>query len=135
MKKILAILKYALLAISVIVVAIVMINGEASVDTILNWSYVLFGLAVVVTLFFPILNLAQNPKGALRSLIGLALLVVVVGVAYALAGTTPVPNSEGGFFTNTTELKVSDTGLITTYIALALAIIVVVAGEIRNSFK
>lgn len=139
MKKILAITKYALLAISVVALAYVMFSGEESVDSavglILNWAAILLGLAVVATVVLPLLNLAQNPKGAMRSLIGIGIVVVVLAIAYAMSSTEPVVNSAGGFFTDPTMLKITDTELYTTYIALGAAILVVVAGEIRNSFK
>lgn len=135
MTKILSILKYLLLAISVVALIVVAVNGEDGVSFLLNWAYILFGIGVVVTVLLPLFNLAQNPRGALRSLIGLAVVVVVVGIAWAMASTEPVVNSAGGYFTNYGELKISDTGLITTYIAFGLAVIVVVLGEIRNSFK
>ncbi|MCC8019817.1 MAG: hypothetical protein LIO85_08620 [Rikenellaceae bacterium] len=135
MTKILSILKYLLLAISVVALIVVAVNGEDGVSFLLNWAYILFGIGVVVTVLLPLFNLAQNPRGALRSLIGLVVVVVVVGIAWAMASTEPVVNSAGGYFTNYGELKISDTGLITTYIAFGLAVIVVVLGEIRNSFK
>ncbi|MCD8101608.1 MAG: hypothetical protein LUD76_03625 [Alistipes sp.] len=135
MTKILSLLKYLLLAVSVVAVIVVAVNGEDGVGFILNWAYIMFGIGVVVTILLPLFNLAQNPRGALRSLIGLAVVVVVVGIAWAMASTEPVVNSAGGYFTNHGELKISDTGLITTYIAFGLAVLVVVLGEIRNSFK
>lgn len=135
MKTVLNIIKYALLLISVLVVVLLVVRGENGVDLALTWTFILVGIALAVTLLMPLVNIAQNPKGALRSLIGLAIVVVVLGIAYAMAGTAPVPNSEGGFFTNVTDLKISDMGLYTTYIALGGAILVAILGEIRNSFK
>lgn len=135
MKKLLSLIKYILLAISVVALVFVVVRGEAGVTMILNWAYVLFIFAVAVTILFPLFNIATNPRGAMRSLVGLLLVVVVLGIAYALSSTEPIVNSAGGYFTNPTELKISDTGLITTYIALGVAFLVVILGEIRNSFK
>ncbi|MCC8035157.1 MAG: hypothetical protein LIO77_04385 [Rikenellaceae bacterium] len=135
MKKILSLIKYVLLAISVVALIFVFVRGEGGVPMILNWAYVLFIIAVAITILFPLFNIATNPRGAMRSLIGLLVVVVVLGIAYAMSSTEPVTNSAGGFFTNPTELKISDTGLITTYIALGVAFLVVIFGEIRNSFK
>lgn len=101
----------------------------------LIWAYILVGVAVAVTILLPLFNLIQNPGGAVRSLIGLAVVAVITVVCYALADVTPIPNSGGGFFESPLELKLSDTGLYATYIAIAVAIIVSVVGELWNSFK
>ncbi|MFI3331246.1 MAG: hypothetical protein R3Y38_05530 [Rikenellaceae bacterium] len=132
--KYLSIIKYLFLAISVIVVA-VFFAGFADVDAMLFWAYILLGLTVAVVVIAPIVNLISNPKGAVGSLIGVAIVALVFGVAYALASDAPVVNSAGGFFENPTELKLSDMGLYATYFVLASTILVVIGGEIRNTLK
>ncbi len=133
MKK-LSIIQYVLIAISVITVALYFV-GASDVDLMLIWGYILLGIAVAAVIILPLLNLVKNPKGAVRSLVGLAIVVVLAGICYALSSDTPVVNSAGGFFEDSTVLKISDTGLYLTYIALAVAILVAIGGEIRNAFK
>lgn len=54
-------------------------------------------IAAVTFLLSPVLNIIQNPKGFLRSLIGVGVLLVVFLIGYAMAGeeVTPVYQSMG----------------------------------------
>lgn len=130
-------IKYAFLLISVLTLLyfVVSPNVETAVSVMLRWAYISLGLTVLVTILFPLVNLITNPRGAMRSLIGLGIVVVVIAVCYALSSTTPVPNSAGGFFEDAAVLKLSDTGLYAGYVALAATVLVVIGGEIRNAFK
>ena len=76
--KYLSIIRYAFLAISVVTVLLFFV-GLSDVDLMLNWAYILLGLTIAVAILFPAANLAQNPQGAIRSLVGLAIVVVVLG--------------------------------------------------------
>lgn len=135
MKKALSLLKYALLAVCVITLILVftMDNGSG-VDAILIWAYILLGIAIAAAVLLPLINLAQNPKGAMRSLLGLGVMVVVLGISYAVSSSEPIVTPVATF-DNPTILKWTDTGLYLGYIALFGAIIVAILGEIRNSFK
>lgn len=136
MKKALSLLQYVLIGISTLSVATLLFMSEdAAVGLMLTWAYILSGLTIVFTIVMPMVNLIKNPQGALSSLVGLAIIAVVLGLSYALASDMPIVNSAGGFFENSLELKLSDTGLFATYVAMAVAIVVVIGGEIRNSFK
>ncbi len=131
--KYLNIVKYVLMAVSVVVILIGAVFSE-NVDLMLRWSYIILGLAVALVILLPLYNLAQNPKAAMRSLIGLVAILVLIGVAYALGDSTPVV-TPSNIYDSATELKVTDAGLYTTYVALLLAIAVIVYGEIRNVLK
>ena len=133
MKK-LSILKYVLLGVSFLTVLLFFV-GATDVDLMLEWAYVLLGVAVVLTIVFPVLNIINNPQGTKRSMIGLAIVVVVLGLAFMLGSDVPVPNSAGGQFDDPLLLKLSDTGLYATYAAMVAAIVAAVAGEISNIFK
>lgn len=54
-------------------------------------------IAAVTFLLSPVLNIIQNPKGFLRSLVGVGVLLVVFLIGYAMAGeeVTPVYQSMG----------------------------------------
>ncbi|MDR2886299.1 MAG: hypothetical protein LBU95_05925 [Rikenellaceae bacterium] len=132
----LSIIRYVLLAVSallVIVWALFMPND--SVDAMLYWCYALMAIAVGLLIILPTANMIKNPKGAMRSMIGLAIVVVLCVVFYSMGSAEPVPNSGGGFFEDRFTLKISDTGLYMTYVALAATILIAVYGEIRNSLK
>ena len=130
----LSIIQYILIAISVITVAMYFL-GLGDVDPMLIWGYILRGIAVAAVIILPLFNLVKNPKGAVRSLVGLGIVVVLAAICYALSSDAPVVNSAGGFFEDSAVLKISDTGLYLTYIALAVAILAAIVGEIRNAFK
>lgn len=131
--KYLSIIRYVFLAISVLTVLLYFVN-VSDVDLMLNWAYILLGLTIAVSILFPVANLVQNPQGALRSLVGLAIVAVVLGISYAVASdaviVTPVNT-----FDDPVSLKLSDMGLYTTYIALGVAIVASIIGEISNIFK
>ena len=130
----LSIIQYILIAISVITVAMYFL-GLGDVYPMLIWGYILLGIAVAAVIILPLFNLVKNPKGAVRSLVGLGIVVVLAAICYALSSDAPVVNSAGGFFEDSAVLKISDTGLYLTYIALAVAILAAIGGEIRNAFK
>jgi len=141
--KYVSIAKYALLGISAVVIALFLALGDfdklTGVDDswltlMMNWTYIMVGLASVLAIIFPIFHMVQNPKGALQSLMGLAIVAVVIAIAYAFSEDTPIKTAVE-LYDNPASLKLSDTGLFTTYAALGVAILAVVIGEIVNAFK
>ena len=94
----------------------------------------MLGLTIAVSILFPAAILAKNPQGAIRSLVGLAIVVVVLGISYAMASDTAIITPVNTFDDPTT-LKLSDMGLYATYIALGVAILASIIGEISNIFK
>lgn len=135
--KALKLLLYVLLAVSVVMLVLVFVLPEdQGVGLILTWTAVLLGLAILAAVIFPLINLAQNPKGALRSLVGLGVVVIVVGISFALSSNDPIMLPGGtDIYDDAFGLRVTDAGLFTAYIALGAAILVTIFGEIRNSFK
>ena len=131
------ILLYSLLAISLILTVLVfVIPDHGGVNIILYWTYFLSAAAILSVIVFPLMNIAQNPKAAMRSLVGVGIVVVVVGLAFALSSAEPLTLSD----MKTVEddpaaLRITDAGLYTTYFAMIAAIIVTVYGEVRNSLK
>lgn len=133
--KYLSYIKYLFLAISVVIMALFAAGIGDGVDYMLYWAYVLLGLCIAAVIILPLMQVIENPKGAVGSLLGFAAVAVVVGVSYALSTDVPVVNSAGGMFENPFELRLSDTGLYTTYFTLAATILVSVGGEVRNMLK
>lgn len=102
---------------------------------LMTYTYILIGIAIVVAVIFPLVNIVKNPKGSMRTLMGLLLMVVVLGIGYLLSKTDPIPNSGGGYFDDAATLKLTDTGLYATYLMLVLAFGVILFGEIKNAIK
>ena len=132
--KYLSIIRYVLLAISALTV-ILFFAGATDVDLMLEWAYILLAATAAAAILFPLIGIVQNPKAALRSLVGLIIVVVVIGISYALASDVPVTGSDGVVFDDNLTLKLSDTGLFAAYAAMAVAILAAVIGEISNAFK
>ncbi len=136
--KYLSIIRIVLIVISVLIVAIPFFSQGAEpqpeVDMMLRWTYAMIGMALAAVVVLPIFNIAKNPKSALRSLIGLAIVAVIVLIAYALSDATPI-QTPSNTYVNPTELRLSDTGLITTYIAFGVAILSIVVTEVYKLFK
>ncbi len=101
----------------------------------LVYTYILIGVAIIVALIFPLVSIVKNPKGSMRSLLGLLLMVVVLGIGFLLSKSNPVPNSGGGYFEDAATLKLTDTGLYATYIMMVVAFGVILFGEIKNAIK
>ncbi len=65
----------------------------------------------------------DNPKGAIKSLIGLILLIVLLIVTYNIGSSETVIMGGGTEYTNVTMLKVTDMLLYSTYVLFGLAAI------------
>lgn len=144
-KKILNIVTIAMFVITAVLLGLFMFGGRVPnqqydtpvyTATFLNWAYVLFGIAIIVALIFPIARLFTRPKQAMKSFIGLAVVVVIILIAYALSDGTPmkIPG-----YTGTDNipsmLKFSDTILITMYILFGGAFLAIAGSEIYRKIK
>lgn len=134
--KYISLITYILGGISVLLVGLFMFNTSSDLllDILMWWSYALVGIAVLVTLILPLINTIQNPKNAMRSVIGIAGVAVIVGIAFLFSSGETITTAVT-VYDNELVLKLSDTGLYTTYVAFAAAIISVVAGEVSKTFK
>ncbi len=135
--KYLPIIKYVLLIVSAVLLAFGMVQGEGSValDVMLVWSLVMVLLTIALTVIMPLVAVFQNPKSAVRSLIGLGILVVVFLISYALATDDPIRLASGKIMDDSFELKFSDTSLWMTYITFAGVILSILYGELYKVFK
>lgn len=140
MKKSLNILLGVLLAVTLVLLVYACVTGgsEASISVNIIWGYVLLAGAVLAVLYSAIKGTIKNPAGVKKTLMSVALVVVVVGASVGVALShkgLAIPNSAGGVFDNPTVLVITESSIIVTYVALAVAIIVAIASEIRNAFK
>jgi len=133
--KLTSFLLYALLGISAIL-GILFYMGSVSEEPLIYVAYAFVVLAAIFAIGFPVYQLMSNPKGALNTLIGLAILGVIVLIAYSLA-SDQVMNIVGydGPDNNPGTLKMVGTGLFTTYILFFLSLAAIVITEIYNAVK
>ena len=125
----------ALIVISFLLLIIGFANGfEANdgtwTDVLLYWAYVMIGLAIVATVVIGLwIGIKNDPKMLIKVGIGAVVVVVVCAVAYLLAAGKPAM----GMLTqpSASKLKLTDTILNLTYFVGVLAIIAIIAGEVR----
>lgn len=132
--KYLSIIKYILLIVSAILVALGA-TGVMDIDAMLLWGLGMIILTIALAVIMPVFGILQNPKSATRSLIGLGALVVMVLVSYALATDEPITLASGKMIDNSFALKFSDTALYATYIMFVGVIISLVFGELYKAIK
>ena len=140
MKKKLNILLAALFVVTLSLVGWAIISGGSDVAVSWNliWGYALLVVAVVSVICAAIKGTITHPAGLKSTLLSVAIVVVVVGAALGVAlghDGLVIPNSAGGVFDNPFDLAISETGIIVTYIVAAAAILVTIAGEVRNALK
>lgn len=139
-KKILNIVTIAMFVITAVLLAMFMFGGNIPnqqyptpvyTTAYLNWAYVLFGVAIIAAVIFPIVRLFTRPKQAMKSFIGLLGVIVLILIAYALSDGTPM-NLIGYTGTDNvpSTLIFSDTILYTMYFLFAGAILAILGTEI-----
>ena len=132
------IFKWGLVALILISVAILVwgfavgfeTNDAKAVDVLLNWAYIMLGLALCAWIVIGlIVSVKNDPKSLVKMGVALVGVVAVVAVAFLLAKGNPVP---GAALTATPgELKLTDTILNLTLIAGIGAVLAIIVGEIR----
>jgi len=112
------------------------LEEPAATNVALWWSYILFGLAVVVTLLFSFINIFTNKKAFKGALISLLALAILFGVSYIFASDQPLnmPGYEGSGNTPPV-LKWVGTGLIAAYLLAGIAFLTILYVEITKLFK
>ncbi len=102
-------------------------NEPQNTGALMYLMYGMFAVTVIVTLIGAIAQfggaLKDNPKGAIKSLIGLILLIVLLIVTYNIGSSETVIMGGGTEYTNVTMLKVTDMLLYSTYVLFGLAAI------------
>ncbi|HRN40540.1 MAG TPA: hypothetical protein PK649_00530 [Vicingus sp.] len=129
-----SIILIALMGLSAIL-SILFFVGVISEGLLLTWCYVLFGIAAIAAIVFPLINMVQNPKGAKNALIGVVALVVVFALGYAMASGEESFTIDGVLLADSATSKLSEAGLIAFYIMGAAAIAAVVYAEVSKMLK
>ncbi|SEA50744.1 hypothetical protein SAMN05444145_10420 [Alistipes timonensis JC136] len=139
MKKILNILLGILLAITAVllVYAIAAGGSDASINLNLIWGYFLLVFAVCTALFCAVFGMIQNPAGIKGTIMSLALIIVVVGIAYFISAghSIQIPDLANGGVFGAGETVLTETSIIVTYVAMVAAFVTAVVTEILGAFK
>ncbi len=145
LSNVLSIVLYAILAITLVFAGLFYFGGEiagttyytpAYTESFINWGVALVIGTTVITLLFEIVRLITNPKNAVRSLVSIALIALVVFIAYTLSDATilNLPGYEGSDNVPS-MLMLSDTFLYTMYFLFGGAFLTIIYTEVSRMFR
>ncbi len=125
---------YILLALSVIP-GVLFYAQLMDTELFINWGKMLLIAGVVVMFISPIYGFITNPQNIIKLLVSVAAFVIVLGVAYSLAG-----NEFSAFqlekLKTTAEVSVYvGMGIYATYIAFGLTVLSILYASVIKLFK
>ena len=144
MNKILRIGLIVLFAISALLTLLFYAGGEEIngvtpkfTELFIIWAYILTGIAVGFTVFFPVIQMITNPKNAKKGLMGIAALAVIIVIAYALASNEilNINNAELAKYNVPSTLKYAGMMLYSVYVLAFIAIASMLYSEVSKIFK
>lgn len=145
MKKVLNILLGVLLLITAALMAFAMAADhpenpteyDAAVSMSLWWCYLLFAAAIIAAIACAVWGMLKNPAGIKGTVLSLVLIVVIVGVSYFLSASHDVQivDLQNNSFFGHGETVITETSILVTYVAMAVAFVTAIATEIWSAFK
>ena len=115
---------------------------DVAINLDLYWAYTLLVVAILGVIVAALVGTISNPTGLRKTLISIALVVVVVGTSVALVLTGDVPvitNSAGAVLDDVVGLRISEIGIYVIYIVAAITVLVVlydvISGFVRRMSK
>jgi hypothetical protein len=99
----------------------------------LNWCFMLFGVAALVAVIFPIIGMVKDFQKAKNSLIGVGILIVIFVLGYALS--TEETYRVGESIVEGAVSRRAEAGLIAFYVMIVMAIVAIIYTEISKAFK
>jgi len=111
--------------------------SSSIVDYYLMLAVVLFVIATVAAIVFPIISVISNPKGSVKGLISAVFIVVIILISYSVSSDELLKLSANYAGPDNTplRLKLTDAGLYTTYIIFGLTVIAAIYSEVVKIFK
>ncbi|MFK5855488.1 MAG: hypothetical protein QM503_05110 [Bacteroidota bacterium] len=125
---------YLLLVLSV-VPGVLFYAGLLDTEIFINWAKILLIVAAIVMVISPIYGFIINPQNMLKMIISIVGMVVVVGIAYMLAGNEFTSYRLEELNATIETSKLVGMGLIATYIAFGLTIIAIFYSSVVKLFK
>jgi len=113
-------------------------NDPVHTETLIYLIYFILGLCVVVTLVAAVIQfgsaLVDSPVNAIKSLVGLILLVVLLGVTWSMGSSDAVITGDGPY-TDAFWLKMTDMLLYSIYVLMAGTVLSIFASGIKKSIS
>jgi len=105
-------------------------------DIFLYAGYLLVIIGVILAVLMPLINSLDDPKSLLKTLVGVAVIAVVFGVAYSTAnGEVAAKYMADPFNITPSGAKMVGGILLTVYALFLLAIVGIVITEINKLIK
>jgi NADH:ubiquinone oxidoreductase subunit 6 (subunit J) len=105
-------------------------------DIMLYATYLLAVVGTILSIVMPLLKSLDNPKGLMKSAIGVFGLVALFFICYSLSGNEVLPKFEGAPFNLTPGMSQLIGGmLVTTYILTIVTIVSIVVTELTKAVK
>jgi len=125
LSKILNIATYVMITVTAVLLGLFFFGGEIPnqayetpvyTQELLVWGYILFFIATGAAIIFPVIRFIANPKEAMKGIIAVAILGLVVLIAYSMSDAT-ILNLPGYTGSDNTPEKLifADTILYTMY--------------------
>ena len=129
-------LYYILLAVSAVLILLFYAKGtpETMVSTILNWAYVLVGLALVSMLVLP-LFFRSGKKTQKSTLIAYGIFAVVVLVAVFCSSDAALEGVTTSVEPTASDLKFTDGGVMAAGLLIAVSFIAIIVGSLKGMFS
>lgn len=97
-------------------------NAPEHTETLMFLMYAMLAVCVLVTVLGGLAQFAaslkDDPKGAVKSLVAVALFAAVLIGAYVMGSEEPLTMADGSQFTDVTMLKLSDMMIYAIYLCL-----------------
>jgi hypothetical protein len=106
-----------------------------SENLLLNWGYLLLGITILATLIAAFSNILLKPKGSLKILLILAIMVVVAVVSYFLSTNEFTTAQLEKLQISETTSRLVGAGLFFTYFLAAVALLAIVYSAVSRMFK
>lgn len=109
--------------------------ASPALNGMMYMAYIALGFTIVVTLIFPLVQMVSEPKKAIKGLIGIAAIVVLFFICYALSSNElPAQYLERHRITEDTSAFVGAC-LYLTYIIAGITVLATIFMSVRGSIK
>ncbi|MCK9398534.1 MAG: hypothetical protein M0Q51_00890 [Bacteroidales bacterium] len=127
-------LLYGIMAISAILTLLFYLN-PGQPDLMLYWGYVLVIFSIVVTLTISFTNIIKNPKGSMKVVVIVAIMLILGFISYAISDNTLSTDQLEKYSLTPNGVRMVGAGLIMTYFIMIGAIGVFIYTSVIKFFK
>jgi len=105
------------------------------INLLLFVTYVLIAVGLLACIVFPLIYMLKNPKGAKKSFIGIAGILILFVICYAISSSEVLPMWSEKFGITEGASKRIGGALIMFYVIMAGALIMAVLSEVKGLIK